>query len=86
MEHSSDWLIAPTTANQIIGIKKPNKHKILIFSPTTSLKRSHGARIDGLADSNEPATTQYASIGIWTGELWIFSPTLYHCATRDVGT
>ena len=54
-QHSSDWLIVPTTANQITGIEKPNYHKTLIFSPTTSLKRSHGARIDELADSNEPA-------------------------------
>ena len=55
-QHSSDWLIVPTTANQITGIEKPNYHKILIFFPTTSLKRSHEARIDELADSNEPAT------------------------------
>ena len=54
-QHSSDWLIVPTTANQITGIEKPNYHKILIFFPTTSLKRSHEARIDELADSNEPA-------------------------------
>ena len=26
-----DWLILPTTANEIIGIKEPNVHKILIF-------------------------------------------------------
>ena len=25
-------------------------------------------------------------IGIWTGDLWIFSLTLYHCATGGVGT
>ena len=31
-------------------------------------------------------TTQYALIGIWSGDLWISSPTLYHCATGDVGT
>ena len=54
-QHSSDWLIVPTTANQITGIEKPNYHKTLIFFPTTSLKRSHEARIDELADSNEPA-------------------------------
>ena len=54
-QHSSDWLIVPTTANQITGIEKPNYHKTLIFSPTTSLKWSHEARIDELADSNEPA-------------------------------
>ena len=54
-QHSSDWLIVPTTANQITGIEKPNYHKTLIFFPTTSLKWSREARIDELADSNEPA-------------------------------
>ena len=33
----------------------PNYHKILIFSPPKSLKRLRAARIDELADSNEPA-------------------------------
>ena len=32
-QHSSDWLIVPTTANQITGIEKPNYHKTLIFFP-----------------------------------------------------
>ena len=50
-QYSSDWLIVPTTANQITGIEKPNYHKTLIFFPTTSLKWSHEARIDELADS-----------------------------------
>ena len=54
-QHSCDWLIVPTTANQTTGIEKPNYHKTLIFFPTTSLKWSHEARIDELADSNEPA-------------------------------
>ena len=58
-QHSSDWLIVPTTANQITGIEKPNYHKTLIFFPTTSLKWSHEARIDELADSNEPAITKF---------------------------
>ena len=54
------WLVnVPTTANQITGIEKANYHKILIFSPTTSLKSLHAARIDQLADSNEPAKTLY---------------------------
>ena len=35
----------------------PNSHKILIFSPTKSLKSLRAARIDELADSNEPAIT-----------------------------
>ena len=56
-QHSSDWLIVPTTANQITGIEKPYYPKTLIFFPTTSLKWSHEARIDELADSNEPAIT-----------------------------
>ena len=30
-----DWYLH-TTANEIIVIKKPNLHKFLIFSPTTS--------------------------------------------------
>ena len=33
----------------------PNYHKILIFFPQKSLKSLHAARIDELADSNEPA-------------------------------
>ena len=61
-QHSSDWLIVPTTANQITGIEKPNYHKTLIFFPTTSLKRSHEARIDELADSNEPAIILHTNI------------------------
>ena len=50
------WLVnVPTTANQITGIEKANYHKILIFFPTTSLKSLFmHARIDQLADSNEP--------------------------------
>ena len=59
-QHSSDWLIVPTTANQISGIEKPNYHKTLIFFPTTTLKRSHEVRIDELADSNEPAMSNVA--------------------------
>ena len=54
--HEWIWLVnVPTTANQITGIEKANYHKILIFFPTTSLKSLHAARIDQLADSNEPA-------------------------------
>ena len=33
-----DWLILPTTANEIIDIKKPNLHKIPISFPSTSKK------------------------------------------------
>ena len=70
-QHSSDWLIVLTTANQITGIEKPNYHKTLIFFPTTSLKRSHEARIDQLADSNEPATSllQFLQLTKWTNLL-----------------
>ena len=39
--YESDWLMLTST--------------VLIFFPTTSLKWSHEARIDELADSNEPA-------------------------------
>ena len=44
----------------------PNYHKILIFSPPKSLKSLRAARIDELADSNEPAisilsVTQWAT-------------------------
>ena len=35
----------------------PNYHKILILFPTKSLKSLRAARIDELADSNEPAIT-----------------------------
>ena len=35
--------------------KSADYHKILIFSPPKSLKRLRTARIDELADSNEPA-------------------------------
>ena len=45
----------PTTANQITGIDQAHYNKILIFSPTTSLQCLCAARIDELADSNEPA-------------------------------
>ena len=45
----------PTTANHITGIVESNYHKILIFSPPKSLKSLRAARIDQLADSNEPA-------------------------------
>ena len=47
----------PTTANHITGIVESNYHKILIFSPPKSLKSLRAARIDQLADSNEPAIT-----------------------------
>ena len=39
----------------------PNYHKILIFSPLKSLKSLRTARIDELADSNEPAINQSKS-------------------------
>ena len=32
IEQDSDWLMLPTTANQIIGMKEPNLVKILILS------------------------------------------------------
>ena len=39
----------------------PYYHKILIFSPPKSLKSLRAARIDELADSNEPAITSIVS-------------------------
>ena len=33
-----DWLMLPTTANESIGNKKPNLHKIMICSPPTIKK------------------------------------------------
>ena len=36
----------------------PNYHKILIFFPPKYLKNPRAARIDELADSNEPAKTK----------------------------
>ena len=62
------WLVnVPTTANQITGIEKANYHKILIFFPTTSLKSLHAARIDQLADSNEPAKRRMTSGALEVG-------------------
>ena len=40
-----------------------NYHKILIFSPPKSLKRLRAARIDQLADSNEPSMIQVITSG-----------------------
>ena len=39
----------------------PNYHKILIFFATKSLKSLRAARIDELADSNEPATRLHSN-------------------------
>ena len=44
----------------------PNYHKILIFSPTKSLKSLRAARIDQLADSNEPAIMSIKNMQIQT--------------------
>ena len=41
--------------SQITGIDQAHYNKILIFFPTTSLKCLRTARINELADSNEPA-------------------------------
>ena len=54
------FLNVPTTANQMTGIDQAHYHKILIFFPTTSLKCLCAARIDELADSNEPAKKFYS--------------------------
>ena len=54
------FLNVPTIANQMTGIDQAHYHKILIFFPTTSLKCLCAARIDELADSNEPAKKFYS--------------------------
>ena len=41
-------------------IEQPYLHKILIFCPHHLLKSLHEARIDQLADSNEPATIVFS--------------------------
>ena len=56
----SDWLIVPTTSNHIPAFKILINIKILIFFPTTSLKNLRAARIDQLADSNEPAKIKWS--------------------------
>ena len=56
------WFL--TTANQITGIDQAHYNKILIFFPTTSLKCLRAARIDELADSNEPAIKSLVTIYI----------------------
>ena len=48
----------------------PNYHKILIFSPTTSLKCLRAARIDELADSNESAKILEKSGNFVSPEKW----------------
>ena len=50
----------------------PNYHKILIFFPTKSLKSLRAARIDQLADSNEPAIkmTLWRCLTCWPVKLW----------------
>ena len=48
-----------------------NYHKILIFSPPKSLKRLRAARIDQLADSNEPAKI-HLEVAYTKNELSIF--------------
>ena len=58
----SHWLRfsnVPTTANQITGIDQAHYNKILIFFLATSLKCLRAARIDELADSNEPAINEH---------------------------
>ena len=49
------WRYKMTSLVNKSGHWTPNYHKILIFSPPKSLKSLRAARIDELADSNEPA-------------------------------
>ena len=60
---SADWL--------------PNYHKILIFSPPKSLKSLCAARIDALADSNEPAISNTFCFKL------VFSRTSKHIHTQE---
>ena len=59
-----------------------NYHKILIFSPPKSLKSLRAARIDELADSNEPAKIGTRSIYLfitilfWVLRHFIYKPSL----------
>ena len=66
---TSSWFLTwlrfsnvPTTANQMVRIDQAHYNKILIFFPTTSLKCLRAARIDELADSNEPAMICHSCI------------------------
>ena len=54
-----DWLMLPTTTNDVIGIKKPNFYKILIFPPSP-LKSLRRARIDELAGSKGASKNIFA--------------------------
>ena len=63
----------------------PNYHKILIFSPPKSLKRLRAARIDELADSNEPVIMQTSARNkknkyiIW---YWLSNPLIKFVKTE----
>ena len=71
-----DWLMLPTTTNEVIGIKKHNLHKILIFSPQPLKKSLHRARIDELADSKQASNKDRKKNGgktkeeRWKMEWW----------------
>ena len=48
--HDPDWLIVPTTSNQIICFQQANLHQISIFAHYL-LKSLHAAGLDQLADA-----------------------------------
>ena len=48
--------MSPPQPIRSLGLKN-----LIIIKPATSLKRSHEARIDELADSNKPATRRHSS-------------------------
>ena len=50
-----DWLISPLQPIRSFGLNNLINIKSWFFFPTTSLKSLRGAKIDELADSNEPA-------------------------------
>ena len=73
VSHGPFWLI---TANHVIGIKEPNLHTFLIF-PHTSSVGLRGARLDQLADSNEP--TIKSTVVTLTSIMSSFWGNYFHC-------
>ena len=69
--HAVSWHCKMTSLVNKSTDWPPNYHKILIFSPPKSLKRLRAARIDELADSNEPAKMRsWCCLMCWPIKLW----------------
>ena len=58
----SDWLMSPPHPMRSMELNNLISIKSWFFFPTTSLKSLHAARIDELADSNEPAKIHFISV------------------------